>query len=877
MKKIVSFIICTVFVLSLIPTGAVFAADSGTSHTGAVELLDSLDMLPDSFNPNSKISREKFVVFLINALGLDGISTTKPIPFADVTPGTEAYGAVCTAYELGIINGSGTSFMPKETVSYNQALKMIVASLGYGEVADARGGYPYGYVSIANSLELGRGLSLSGDDSLKGVEVAVLIYNALGATVLQVASVGDGSVTYSDSAEQTMLDVYHGIVRIEGQLRATSGNVLSGNYEPDSDQILIDGTMYKTDGKNYDSLVGYTVYAYMDKSTDKIIAAEKVPDYNRTVVIGADQIMGFAGGVLTYEISGKEKRVSVDSAADISYNGRPAMSADAELFDLNDGDITFIDSDSDNKYDSIIISDFENYVVSAVNAADKIITDLYTPGKLLSIGETDEIFVDDFGNTMYYEELKKYDVISVWKSTDGKNIKMRYSNKEIRGTLTEKSSSDDGYLVINGETIKVSKGFIKHADDIKLGSKGIFALDASGKVAAFKESDTAGNYAYLIQAGGSTSKLDEKFMIRMMKPDGSIVIRNCDTDKLKIDGYPKTATEAKACLTKSQLIRYDTNGAGDIVMIDTVQPGTGDEDLLIMTYSAYNGDYTINNDKRLRYSKGAKLFSGKVAVEASTPIFNVPHPETVEDDKNYYITNSTIYSSATYVPFEAYQCKGDGVYSDILISYQLSGKGQSIATKTPVTVVEGVSAIVDEDGNNTYKLSCYYDGSTYREYFFEDVAMYKEFTDANGNPHKLEKGDIVRLNVNSNSGVIKRIDLVYDRAGDKLAGGATIGEGDYFLSERFVKGRVFEKDGDFITLTQEDNLSSDTELDFTQKELHILYSNKILVYDSSARSNQLTVGSVNDVQDFMNFGDSCSTVVIFSVDGGDNSIVVVYK
>lgn len=879
MKKLLSVVICLALVFSFIPTGLTLAYDDGAqSYADAADLITALGLLPDSFNFNSKISREKFVIFLIKAMGLDGSQSGQTIIFDDVAPGSESYAAISTAYDLGIINGSGTSFMPKASLSYNQAIKMVVAALGYGDLAEAKGGYPYGYVSVANTLNLESGIRMGGDDALTGSDAVMLMYNALNSSVMQIASIGSGMINYSDASGRTMLDVYHGIQRSEGQLKATSGNVMSGDYELDVNRVIIDGVTYKTDGKNYDDLVGYSVYMYYHKSDNKIVALQKNSALNNELVVNADCINGLENGYLLYESDNKEKKIFIDPMADISYNGRPAKSADKDLFDLSDGEIKFIDSDSDGNYEAIIISDFENYVVSAVDASEKIISDLYTPGKYLEIGDTDEIFVDDFGNTMYYEELKKYDVISVWQSTDGKNIKMKYSNKEIKGTLTEKGDSDGGFFVIDGEKIKISKGFKKIADDIKLGSKGIFALDASGKVAAFKQSDDVGKLAYLIQAGLMGSALEEAFMIRVMKPDGSIVILNCNVKKLLIDGRLVTASEAKAYFTKSQLIRYDVNSDGEVIMIDTISDGTGDNDTLSMVYSSYNTDYTTDSAKRLRYSKGAKLFSGRVAVEADTPIFNVPHPETVEDDKNYYITYPTIYGSADYASFEAYKAnEEDGIYSDVLISYNLSGKGEAIATKTPVTVIDDITAIVDEDGNHTYKLSCYYNGANYREYLFEDEAMYKDFTDASGNAHTLAKGDIVRLNVNSNTGIIKRIDLVYARETDVLTNAAVIGTTEYFLSVRYVKGRVYEKDGNFITLTQLEDIPSDSELNFDQKEIHYLYSDKVLVYDSIGKKPELVAGSLNDVLDFKNFGENCSDVVIFSVDGGDTTIAVVYK
>lgn len=877
MKKLLINTLCVLLIFSLIPVSAVYSAPkSELNHTASIELLESLDLLPDSLKVNSKVSREMFIAFLIDAMGLGNSASSGTALFDDVSEKDETFSAICTACDLGIINGNGKSFLPKDTVSYNQAIKMLVSALGYGQLAEAKGGYPAGYLSVASSIDLTDGINLDGDAFLNGAEVAVLIYNALNTTVLQIAELGNGYVSYTDSHNQSMLEVYHGIKRFEGQLRGTSGNLLSGDYELEPDRVLVDDSLYKTNGKNFDSLVGYRVNVYYSKSEKCVVAMEKAYTENNVLVVSADQISTYSSGVLKYDDGNREKSVTIDAAADISYNGRPAMSATSELFNLNDGDITFIDSDSDGTYDAIIISDFDNYVVSAVATDEKIIYDLYDTSKVLSIGETDEIFIDDFGNTMYFGELKKYDVISVWKSTDGKNIKMKFSNKEVRGTLTEKSTAGNGSVVVDGVSLEFAKSFSSVGKDIELGSKGIFALDASGKIAAFNPSKGNWEYAYLIRAATVGSPLDQDFMIRVFTTEGNIIILDCDLEKLLIDGYKKTVDEAKAYFSKSQLIRYETNSEGKVVMIDTPSAGIGDDDLLQMTHTAYDANYAkLSTDYQLRWSKDGKLFSGKIPVASDVKVINVPHPGSVGNDDEYYLASISEFKSASYYPFESYKTGNDSLISDVLIQYNLSGSGVKIGEKTPITVVDEVNSALNKNGDPTIKLCAYYNGSTYREYFFEDETLYNSIVDLSGQPYKLKKGDIVRLAINENSGAIKKLELVYNREADELANGASI-TGSHFAAVRYVKGTVYEKEDNYISITQLTPVLG-TELTDTQKELHVLQSSKILIYDSTVRGGELRSGSFSDVRDFKTFGGEASKVVIFTVDGGDISIVVIYK
>lgn len=875
MKKLISLILSTILIFSLIPSNGVFALSSPKEdNSSAIEVLSDLNLLADNFKESSRFTRESFVVFLINAMGLSNVSNNKPLPFNDVSQDMASYSSLALAYDLGIINGNGEGFLPKSTVSLYQAVKMTVSALGYGQLAEAKGGYPAGYLQIANSLNLLDGLSKETDETISGSDAAILLYNALNSTVMQVAEIGNGSVGYTDSSGKTMLEVYHGIIPFEGQLRGTKNCVISGAYELSQNQVIIDNTTYKTNGASFDSLVGYTVRAYYSKNKGIIEAIEKSESGNKTLVISADDISGFANGYLSYSENDKEKKIAIGADCDIAYNGRPASAVNAELFSLDDGDVTLIDSTGDGSYDTVIISDFVNYVVSAVASDEKIIYDLYDTAKVLEIGETDEIFVDDFGNIMYFEELKKYDVISVWKSTDGKNIKMMFSNKEIKGTIKEKNTTS-GSVIIDGTEFEFAKNFSAVGSTLELGATGIFALDASGKIAAFNPSEGKWEYAYLISAATGSSPFNKEFMIRVFTTEGNIIILDCDLEKLLIDGDDKTADEAKAYFSKSQLIRYEKNGEGKVVMIDTPASGTGDDDLLQKTHTAYNSEYAVVNDNRLRWSKDGKLFSGKIPVASDVKVINVPHPGSVADDDEYYLAPISEFKSASYYPFESYKTGDDSLISDILIQYNLSGSGVSIAEKTPISVVDEVKSALNKDGDPTIKLCAYYNGSTYREYLFEDETLYNSIVDSSGQPHSLKKGDIVRLAINENSGAIKKLELVYNREADELKNGASI-TGTHFAAVRYVKGTVYEKEENYISITQLTPVVG-TELTETQKELHVLQSSKILVYDSSVRGGELRSGSFNDVRDFKTFGGEASKVVIFTVDGGDTSIVVVYK
>ncbi len=865
--KIKKILVLLLVVCTLPLFGVMSSAD--TSAVSEVSLLKELEILPDDFNANSKMSREKFVTYLLGLINTEPYESGKPIPFTDLSEKSAAYLYVKTAFEMGLVSGTGEGFKPKETVSFSQGVKMMLSALGYDVYAASMGGYPSGYMIVAQNLKLLRGLNLQNDAALKGEHLAILFYNALDVPVLQNVGVEGGGVKYSDEDGETLLSLYHHIEIIKEQLRGSSGVLLSGNYNLKDNKLLLGDKVYKAVAKNFDSLVGYMVNAYYDTNSETVLAVEKQNGRDNTVLINHTDILGYSNGSINYYAGEKHCTEKIETSADVNYNGRKADDITDELFKLSDGTVTLIDSDNSGSYDVVLISEFENYVVAGVGVEEKTVYDLYDSKKVLEVLDTDEIFIDDFGNKMYFEELKKYDVLSVWQSHDGENIKIRYSNKELRASVEEISTSQDGYVILDGDEFKFAKNFFEEAKSLSVGDSGTFVLDASGKIAAFIKSNDSVQYAYLLSAAMGDSALKEELKVRVMNTLGNMEILECDMQRLTIDGSVKTAGEALEIFKLSQLIRYETNADGKITMIDTQNKGKGDNDLLLKTHTSYDSSYQVVQN--LRFSRPAYLFSGKIPVESGVTIFNVPYPDTLADDDEYYLTSIATYKDASNYHFESYKTGNDGFINDVLIRYHATGAGgASIENKSPITVIDDVVKALNDDGGIVTKLCCYHAGAYYKEYVFAKEEIYSALQ------YTLKKGDIVRLNVNENTGKISAVELVYDRENKVLTEGATIGTTEYFLEERFVKGSVYEKDGSYISLTQVD-LTKNSEVSDTLKEYHVLSPSRILLYDSTKSAPKLSPGALSDVRDFKTFGNLYSNVVIFNTDGGAGSTVVIYK
>ncbi len=159
------------------------------SDVSDIKLEDSISTLAQfniingyedgTFRPKANITRAEFTKIICKTFLLE---TSEQIneQFADVGGNHWAKDYIYTAKKLGIINGtSPTTFAPDDNITYEQAIKMIVASLGYNEEAAQKGGYPEGYIMVADELVLLDNIKYEPKELATRENIVYMIENAL--------------------------------------------------------------------------------------------------------------------------------------------------------------------------------------------------------------------------------------------------------------------------------------------------------------------------------------------------------------------------------------------------------------------------------------------------------------------------------------------------------------------------------------------------------------------------------------------------------------------------------------------------------------------------------------------------------------------------
>lgn len=136
---------------SLLPEG--YIADNSCQRLIKYKIMQGDEL--GNLNLDAYATRAEMAQFAVNALNMAGIPPyiEQGSEFSDVFEGHWAFNAVMMAKNLGIINGNGDgTFLPGNFVTYDEAVKIVVEILGYKSEAEKRGGYPYGYASVAKLI-----------------------------------------------------------------------------------------------------------------------------------------------------------------------------------------------------------------------------------------------------------------------------------------------------------------------------------------------------------------------------------------------------------------------------------------------------------------------------------------------------------------------------------------------------------------------------------------------------------------------------------------------------------------------------------------------------------------------------------------------------
>ena len=690
MKKLLALMLSVAMVLTMGTSVMAYSdVEEGTYVSEAVTVLSNLDILngyeDGTFKPEATITRAEMAKIVCETLGYYGMGSDKT-PFDDVEPKHWAAGYINTAAGLGIINGYGNGkFGPEDTVTYEQAVKMVVCALGYEPMAADRGGWSAGYTSVAANIGLTKGMS----SSARG-DIAVLIYNALTTPVMEQTSYGsdtryevlDGAGNKEYKTILTKRDIYiaTGIVgdtfnKDEIKFEVTRDSK-DGEFEADKTVTFLIGD---SDIANY-THQEVEVYVAEDDGEYTVLAV-KAAKKTETFTLVSDDVKDIDGNKVIYYVdslnSSRTKTLTIDKGATVEYNKTILFDAEdvtddkvaADVVDakttakdgsrIDDIEIVFIENDGDSAYDVVVMTEYTSAVVKTVNASkDKITLDSKTITFDFDEEDNTYIFVDDAGNTLTLGDFDEDDVVAYVANADLRDnpsyVKIiKLSDSVITGVVDSVHTSDT-IVTINDKDYKVDAAIWEQVSTP--GTEGIFYVGITGKIVYFDGSTVVGKYGYVINAGKDGWN-DDETVIEMLTSKGidRYTLRTSLADKagFDIDDYIGKAVE------------YKINSKGLISSLNILDTTSLDK-------SEYNADTEILKGKYL--DKNTLVF----VIDADD------EDESYVTDMDYFVDEGT-YDGEMYVR-----------YGEVKVVV-VTGSNTLYDSETGFAIVTGTSALVKND------------------------------------------------------------------------------------------------------------------------------------------------------------------------------------
>ena len=858
-KRLITIILCIVIWVVSIPIVS-SAADSEQLER-AIGLAKILELVPDLDKKDltTPVTRAEMALLVARSIRFDESSSSEVRYFNDLPMDHWAQSAINYLAEIGVISQAEDKlFRPNDQVSLDEAIKMLACIAGYKPYADVKGGYPGGYYDVARVHNMLRGVGRSG--SVTVGDAIILTVNALCMNTYSVSGIKQ-DMQYYDENSDTLLERYWDIHEGNGTVWATDASSLKEDAPAVEDGVIIDSEKYAAGIVDTEQFLGqYVNFFYRDINNNKELLFCYAPSGKNDVIeILSDDFISYKGGKFRYnDENGRAKEVSVSSAAIVAKNGEILTKDISASFNIENGEFKLLDSDRDGIYDIVIIRGCELYVVNTVDiVGERIYADnMKDETKMIERKPGQKLRIYNESGSL--EGISNGQVLNVYQSD--KSLSVYVTDEKISGKLDAVSNDSDTFVSVNGIEYKMYNScYETNKNSLKTGSSYVFKLDQFGKI-AFLDFDSSTTdsmqFGYLVKAAASKG-IKAAIECKIYTTENKMKVLSIDSkpridgEKVEQDRIITTLTSASESGVINQLIRYRLNDEGVICEIDTAKKNANEADnTLVKTFDKSTGGVTWGGN----YGKFNRLgvFSGGAS-------FTVPVQDSIAtaDDSDFsYKVSGTWSNGHSFDGVSLYSANSDNLSGNIAVIYSASGAGTEV--NYPF-LFDRITYGHDKDGFGMNIAHLF--GDTEEEIFI--APEYEEQWNALG----ISRGDVIKITTNIN-GYINGTEIILDYSKDNLPSGM-VQNGSYpFQAKDLSAGYVLRTKGNVVEWGYGTDLSQPFE------RLNVPSNQKIAVYDSTFRSGEVYIGTVNDILSAENVGDSPSGIMVYGETGNLRRIIV---
>ncbi len=840
-----------------------------TEYAANVEKMMALGVVegyPDgTFMPENKVTRAEFLTMLLRLFNINMPASTKS-QYSDVPADHYASGAIEWATDSGICSGYGEGlFGPDDNVTYAQAVKMLLSTMGYSYVAEQNGGYPNGYITAANAEDIYvKGITDNNFEITRAM-TAELMSSALDVGMYLRTYNG---ITHDENA--TILSEYYdgGIVKgyVESSNDIATDGAISG-----LDCVTINGEEYRVGNTRTAELVGYYVeFIYTGQDDEKtILYVAPSESRNTEIVIDSRDIESYSDNTYEYYENNRLKTRRIDKDFTLVYNGRTVSDGfDETMMKPELGSVKLLDA-GDGNYNMVYVTSYETVIVSSVNRNRKDVYDINNKKyNFDDDGIAETTFIKPDGTEGSFSDITADDVLEIMSSADGKKVTVRIMRSSIEGRI---ETISDEYVTVDGNSYRLSDAYVnRDYESPKLGATVTAYLDINGDIAYIESgSDTSMSVGYLLKAAVLES--GDNIMIRYITSTGSEEKADLRS-KVTIDGESCDSIDSQLAALRGnadgenierRIFRYSKNSSNEIIKLDfarsqeecttDAERKEGEQSLYVLNdaYVANGGKDSSDADAesvKYKYKYNARTFideSGKyssLALDPNATVFKVPEADSEEasDYEEYEVTKVSDLGYDEQYKVYAYKSDTNGLTADYVVLFTNTTGSENIRSQEGYVVTK-VTEALNKDNDAVQCLEIYINGER-KEYVLKDSDVWNEAVAANNN-NDIKRGDIVRFDTDSYGQISN---LMVDKGTGKY--------NDYFYS---AQGYIYMKDEGYAYFTTKrpgDAMSYDDML------LIPIDDFAITIYDKD--HDDVYEGTANEIIDYMTDPENYSSVYI---------------
>ena len=677
-----------------------------------------------SFKPNDTVTRAEMakMIYVLRTGNSDASAyNNDKTTFTDVN-GHWAAGFIKYCQSVGIIAGqSATKFAPDQTVTAQEAAKMLLVTLGYN--AEKAGLVGAGWASKTNALADENGLLEDVNTSFTGPcprqYAAQIIYNAIDAKTVVWRDDAYTNQTAAGTDNQTIGEKYMGLKKTVGTLAYVAKTSGKDTYE-----LTIDPVNKNDSSAKYESSFTKVAkdYSALKYNTVKVLYKAKDNVYG---VFATDDNTSNTGVLADLKKDDNDKKVKLnDTKYDLADNTTVYVDG---VYQINKDIKTWVAAnekgnttyEKGSKVELLATNGSSNYSILNVTtySVEKV---TYVGKDYVTLDKTGKKPNDDYN---YYSDIKKDDYVVVSKAgnyADKKGLieKATVVEGKIDSTKTN-SKNAINKVQIGGEWY--STNVATTGDNaLKLGSSVKLVLVNKYIYKIDKVTTAASDVALLVEAG-STSGVSSKHEARLIFADGTDKV--VETKKYWEDESAKGAIGEIKISAKPILVTYDVSKDVYTLTKITKDDTAGYDKFVDMGNATIDGSATGTV-----YNTSSDTAINKVYFESTGIVFVRQDAGAANDDPSFkVVTGKTAANWDVKTKKANIQAVADvtnkNVYAQVAVVDFGANKTSGSSDKTYAVALG--SSYLNKDGGTTYTMVKAWNGTEEKTYKYEGTKSIK--------------------------------------------------------------------------------------------------------------------------------------------------------